>query len=80
MSFDLLLKIVFFCCLVFWLFGLVSVLLFVVVEYKEKDDKEEKYKLLLLFYELLEFKYNMSIEEFNNILRIVYEVLSEFKL
>lgn len=42
MSFDLLLKIVFFCCLVFWLFGLVNVLLFVVVEYKEKDDKEEK--------------------------------------
>lgn len=79
MSFDPLLKTALLRCLVFWFLGSISALLFVAVEYKEKDDKEEKYKLLLSLYESLESKYNMSIEEFNNISRTAHEALSEPK-
>ena len=79
MSFDPLLKTALLRCLVFWFLGSISALLFVAVEYKEKDDKEEKYKLLLSLYESLESKYNMSIDEFNNISRTAHEALSEPK-
>ena len=79
MSFDPLLKTALLRSLVFWLLGSISALLFVVVEYKEKDDKEEKYELLLALYELLESKCNMSIDEFNNISRTAHEALSEPK-
>lgn len=61
------------------LWASLSAWLFVVVEHTEKDDKKEKYQLLHSLYEVLTSKYNISIEEFNNISNIVYEALSEPK-
>ncbi|KAJ7392344.1 hypothetical protein OS493_012003 [Desmophyllum pertusum] len=63
----------------FILWTSLSAWLFVVVEYTEKDDKEEKYQLLHSLYVFLASKYNMSIEEFNNVSNIAYEALSEPK-
>ncbi|XP_022797223.1 potassium channel subfamily K member 9-like [Stylophora pistillata] len=56
-----------------------SAWLFVTVEYTGKDDKKEKYDLLLSLYKSMASKYNMSLEEFNEISTIAYEALSEPK-
>lgn len=53
--------------------------LFVHVEYTEKDNKEEKYQLLLSLYDSMASTYNMTIEEFNNFSNVAYEALSEPK-
>lgn len=63
----------------FLLWASLSAWLFVIVEYTEKDDREEKYQLLYSLYQFLASKYNMSLEEFNNISNIAYEALSEPK-
>ncbi|XP_020605941.1 two pore potassium channel protein sup-9-like [Orbicella faveolata] len=63
----------------FLLWALLSAWLFVIVEYTEKDDRQEKYQLLYSLYQFLASKYNMSLEEFNNISSIAYEALSEPK-
>lgn len=63
----------------FLLWASLSAWLFVIVEYTETDNRDEKYQLLLSLYEFLASKYNMSIEEFNNISNIAYEALSEPK-
>ena len=57
-----------------------SSLLFVHVEYTEKDDAKEKYKMLYLLYESMSSKCNITIEEFNNFANVAYEALSEPKL
>lgn len=77
---NLLIKAVLLRTLGFFLWVSLSAWLFVVVEYEETDEKEEKYKLLLSLYEFLASKYNMSIEEFNNISNSAYEALSQPKL
>ena len=56
----------------FLLWASLSAWLFVIVEYTEKDDREEKYQLLYSLYQFLASKYNMSLEEFNNISNIAY--------
>ena len=63
----------------FLLWASLSAWLFVIVEYTETDNRDEKYQLLLSLYEFLASKYNMSIEEFNNISNAAYEALSEPK-
>ena len=63
----------------FLLWASLSAWLFVVVEHTDKDDRQEKYHLLCSLFEFLASKYNMSIEEFNNISNIAYEALSEPK-
>lgn len=63
----------------FLLWASLSAWLFVIVEYTEKDDRQEKYQLLYSLYQFLASKYNMSLEEFNNISNIAYEALSEPK-
>ena len=63
----------------FLLWASFSAWLFVIVEYTEKDDREEKYQLLYSLYQSLASKYNMSLDEFNNISNIAYEALSEPK-
>lgn len=77
---NLLVKAVLLRTLGFLLWVSLSAWLFVVVEYKEADEKEEKYQLLLSLYEFLASKYNMSIEEFNNISNSAYEALSQPKI
>lgn len=57
----------------------ISPLLFVHVEYTEKDNKEEKFQLLLSLYKSMSFKYNMTMTEFNNFSNVAYEALSELK-
>lgn len=54
--------------------------LFVLVEYTEQNDVEEKHKLLKSVYESMASKYNMSIADFNNFSSMAYEALSEPKL
>jgi len=49
------------------------------VEDTDKDDREEKYELLLSLYHSMALKYNMSVEEFSNFSSIAYEALSEPK-
>ena len=49
------------------------------MEYTEKDNGEEKYKLLLSLYNSMASKYNMTIEEFNNFSNVAHEALSEPK-
>jgi len=63
----------------FLLWASFSAWLFVLVEYTEKDDRQEKYQSLCSLYQFLASKYNMSLEEFNNISNIAYEALSEPK-
>lgn len=63
--------------LVLW--ASLSAWLFVIVEHTDKDEREEKYQQLYSLYEFLASKYNMSIEEFNNISNIAHEALSEPK-
>ena len=63
----------------FLLWASFSAWLFVIVEHTETDYREEKYQLLYSLYQFLASKYNMSLEEFNNISNIAYEVLSEPK-
>jgi len=41
-----------------------SSLLFVHVESTDKDNKEEKFQLLLSLYKSMAFKYNMTVTEF----------------
>ncbi|KAJ7392347.1 hypothetical protein OS493_012006 [Desmophyllum pertusum] len=65
------------CGFILWLSF--SAWLFSIVEYTEKDNVEEKYKLLLSLYESMAAKYNMTIEEFNNFSSVVREALSEPK-
>lgn len=57
-----------------------STLLFMHLEYTEKDDAKEKYEMLRLLYESMSSKYNITIEEFNNFTNVAYEALSEPKL
>lgn len=80
LTMNLLVKAVLLRTLGFLLWVSLSAWLFVVVEYKEADEKEEKYQLLLSLYEFLASKYNMSIEEFNNISNSAYEALSQPKI
>ena len=56
-----------------------SSLLFVHVESTDKDNKEEKFQLLLSLYKSMAFKYNMTVTEFNNFSNLAYEALSEPK-
>lgn len=63
----------------FLLWALFSAWLFVTVEHTEKDNKEEKYQLLLSLYYSMATKYNMNLEEFNNFSGIAHEALSEPK-
>ncbi len=49
------------------LWASLSAWLFVIVEHTDKDERKEKYQQLYSLYEFLASKYNMSIEEFNNI-------------
>ena len=53
--------------------------LFVYVEHTEKENKEEKYQLLLSLYESMASKYNMTIREFNNFSNVAHEALSDPK-
>lgn len=57
-----------------------STLLFMHLEYTEKDDAKEKYEMLRLLYESMSSKYNITIEEFNNFTNVAYEALSKPKL
>jgi len=63
----------------FSLLASLSPLLFVHVEYTDKDNKEEKFQLLLSPYKSMAVKYNMTITEFNNFSNVAYEALSEPK-
>ena len=63
----------------FFLCASFSAWLFVLVEKTEKDDVMEKYQVLHSLYESMVYKYNMSIEEFNNFSSVAYEALSEPK-
>ena len=63
----------------FMLLAFLSPLLFVHVEYTDKDNKEEKFQLLLSLYKSMVLKYNMTIAEFNNFSNVAYEALSEPK-
>jgi len=63
----------------FLLWSSLSAWLFVIVEHTEKDDRQEKYQSLYSLYLFLASKYNMSLEEFNNISNMAYEALSEPK-
>ena len=74
-----LLKTVLLRTLGFLLFGFLSPLLFTIVEHTAKDDRKEKYQLLISLYESMASKYNMSIEEFNNFSSVAHEALSEPK-
>ena len=76
---DPLLKTAILRTLGFLLWISLSAWLFVLVEYAEKDDRHEKYHSLYSLYQFLASKYNMSLEEFNNISNIAYESLSEPK-
>ena len=58
-----------------WVFF--SAWLFLMVENTEKDNKEDKYKLLLSLYHSMAMKYNVTIEDFNNFSSVAYEALSE---
>ena len=60
----------------FSLLVFLSPLLFIQVEYTEKDDNLEKYQLLSSLYKSMESKYNMSLEEFNKFCSVAYEALS----
>ena len=63
----------------FMLLTSLSPLLFVHVEYTDKDNKEGKFQLLLSLYKSMALKYNMTITEFNNFSNVAYEALSEPK-
>ena len=53
-----------------------SAWLFVFVEYTGKNEVHEKYQSLRSLYESMAWKYNMSINEFNNFSNAVYEAMS----
>ena len=76
---DPLLKTAILRTLGFLLLTSLSAWLFVLVEYTEIDERKEKYHSLYSLYQFLASKYNMSLEEFNNISNIAYEALSEPK-
>ena len=61
------------------LWASLSAWLFVIVEHTETNDRDDKYQRLYSLYEFLAYKYNMSVEEFNNISNTAYEALSEPK-
>ncbi len=61
------------------LWACLSAWFFVIVEHTDKDDRNEKFQLLRSVYQSLVSKYNISIEEFNNVSSIVFEALSEPK-
>ena len=74
-----LIKKTIFRALGFLLWTSLSSWLFVLVEYTEEIDSEEKRQLLLAVYASMSTKYNMSIKEFNNYSSMVYEAMSEPK-
>ena len=76
---DPLLKTTILRTLGFLLWASLSAWLFVIVEHTEKDSRHEKYQLLYSLYQFLASKYNMSLEEFNNISNMAHEALSEPK-
>ena len=76
---DPLLKTAILRTLGFLLWASLSAWLFVIVEHTEKDARQEKYQLLYSLYQFLASKYNMSLEEFNNISNMAHEALSEPK-
>lgn len=53
-----------------------SAWLFVFVEYTGRNEFHEKYQSLRSLYESMAWKYNMSINEFNNFSNAVYEAMS----
>ena len=59
----------------FFLLVSLSSLLFIHVEYTEKDDKQEKYQLLSSLFMSMGSKCNMSLEEFNKFCGVAYEAL-----
>lgn len=74
---DPLFKITLIRTVVFLFVVFLSPLLFVHVEYTEKDDAKEKQKMLHLLYESMSSKCNITIEEFNNFTNVAYEALSQ---
>ena len=53
-----------------------SAWLFVFVEYTGRNEVHEKYQSLRSLYEAMAWKYNMSINEFNNFSTTVHEAMS----
>ena len=76
---DPLFKITLLRTIAFLFVVLLSPLLFIHVEYTEKDDAEEKYKMLQLLYESMSSKCNITMKEFDNFTNLAYEALSEPK-
>lgn len=76
---DPLVKTTFFRFLGLILWASLSAWLFVMVEYREENDLEEKYQLLRSLYENMASKCNITIEEFNNFSNMAYEALGEPK-
>lgn len=74
---DPLFKITLLRTIAFLVLALLSPLLFIHVEYTEKDDAKEKYKMLHLLYKSMSSKCNITIEEFNNFTNVAHEALSE---
>ena len=74
---DPLFKITLIRTVVFLFAAFLSPLLFVYVEYTEKDDAKEKHKMLHLLYESMSSKCNITIEEFNNFTNVAYGALCE---
>ena len=78
-SMDPLCKATLLWILAFMILASLCPFLFVHVEYTNKDNKEEKFQLLLSLYKSMALKYNMTIPEFNNFSNVAYEALSEPK-
>ena len=57
-----------------------SAWIFVQVEYSDVDEYEQKYQLLHSLYNSMAFKFNITIEEFNNFSKTAHEALSVPKL
>lgn len=76
---DPLVKTTFFRFLGLFLWACLSAWLFVMVEYTEENDLEEKYQLFRSLYNHMASKCNITIEEFNNFSNVAYEALSEPK-
>lgn len=58
---------------------LLSAWVFHEVEYTEKNEAEEKYRLLVSLYVFMNSKCNVSTEEFDNFTKQAHEALSEPK-
>ena len=57
-----------------------SAWIFVQVEYSDVDEYEQKYQLLHSLYNSMAYKFNITIEEFNNFSKTAHEALSVPKL